>query len=150
MGQLGTLLPLLLLVVFFYFFIIRPQNKQRNEVQKMRDAMKVGDEIITIGGFYGIIYAIDEENIVLEMLPDFNKAMIAKSAVSKVIKREEVMDDDEKEAEEEKIAADIKEEFSDKAVEDADYEDVKDESVEVGTDLSDIKADEDAEDTTEK
>lgn len=147
MGQLGTLLPLLLLVVFFYFFIIRPQNKQRNEVQKMRDAMKVGDEIITIGGFYGIIYAIDEENIVLEMLPDFNKAMIAKSAVSKVIKREEVMDDDEKEAEEEKIAADIKEEFSDKAVEDADYEDVKDESVEVGTDLSDIKADED---TTEK
>lgn len=149
MGQLGTLLPLLLLVVFFYFFIIRPQNKQRNEVQKMREAMKVGDEIITIGGFYGIIYAIDDENIVLEMLPDFNKAMIAKSAVSKVIKREEVMDDDEKEAEEEKIAANIKEEFSDKAVEDADYEDVKDDSVEVGTDLSDIK-EADTDETTEK
>ena len=55
-----TFLPLILLVVFFYFFIMRPQNKQKKEIQAMRDNMKPGDEILTIGGFYGIIYAIDD------------------------------------------------------------------------------------------
>ena len=41
--------------------------------------MKPGDEILTIGGFYGIIYAIDDENIVLEMLRISIKAMTLKA-----------------------------------------------------------------------
>ena len=51
----------------------------------MRSDIKVGDEVLTIGGFYGVIYAIDDQNVVLEMLPDFTKAMVVKSAISKVI-----------------------------------------------------------------
>jgi len=79
------ILPLVLVLVFFYFFILRPQNKQKKEIQDMRSSMKPGDEIITIGGFYGIIYAIGEENVTIELLPDYNKALISKAAISKVV-----------------------------------------------------------------
>lgn len=89
MQQLSSVLLLVVLIGVFYFAIIRPQNKQQKEIQKMRDAMKVGDEVLTIGGFYGIIYAIDDKNVVLEMLPDFNKAMVVKAAISRIITPEE-------------------------------------------------------------
>lgn len=149
--MMTTLLPLLLLVVFFYFFIIRPQNKQRKEVQNMRESMKPGDEIVTIGGFYGIIYAIDDENIVIELLPDFHKAMIVKSAVSKVIQKEEALDEAEADEINEEVTEEVTTEFSEASVEDADFEEVKDDAVEVGEDLSDKAKDSDAEtDASEK
>ncbi|MDO4288522.1 MAG: preprotein translocase subunit YajC [Eubacterium sp.] len=131
MQSFAQFLPLILIVVVFYFMLIRPQNKQRKEMQNMRDNMKPGDEIITIGGFYGIIYAIDDENIVLEMLPDFHKAMIVKSAVSKVIVKDE---EDAEEIEETATSAEEETEaqaYNDNPVEDAEFEEVSD-ATEVG------------------
>ena len=61
----------------------------------MRNNIKIGDEIITIGGFYGVVYAVDEKNVVLEMLPDFNRLMITKAAISRVITEEESVIDNE-------------------------------------------------------
>lgn len=98
METLISFLPLILIIAIFYFFMIRPQSKQQKELQEMRDNIKPGDEVVTIGGFYGIVYAIDEKNVVLEMLPDFNKAMVVKSAISRVITAEESLiaeDDDD-------------------------------------------------------
>lgn len=96
MEFMGTLISFGLIFLVFYLFIIRPQSKQQKQVQKMRENIKVGDEVLTIGGFYGIVYAIDEKNIVLELLPDFNKAMVVKTAISKVITGEEsVLEDEE-------------------------------------------------------
>lgn len=79
------ILPLVLVLVFFYFFILRPQQKQQKEVKEMRSSMKPGDEIVTIGGFYGIVYAIGEENVTIELLPDYNKALITKSAIARIV-----------------------------------------------------------------
>lgn len=79
------ILPLVLVLVFFYFFILRPQQKQQKEVKEMRTNMKPGDEIVTIGGFYGIVYAIGEENVTIELLPDYNKALITKSAIARIV-----------------------------------------------------------------
>ena len=79
------ILPLILVLVFFYFFVLRPQQKQQKEVKEMRSSMKPGDEIVTIGGFYGIIYAIGEENVTIELLPDYNKALITKSAIARIV-----------------------------------------------------------------
>ncbi|MBP8031376.1 MAG: preprotein translocase subunit YajC [Acetobacterium sp.] len=79
------ILPLILVLVFFYFFILRPQQKQQKEIKEMRSSMKPGDEIVTIGGFYGIVYAIGEENVTIELLPDYNKALITKSAIARIV-----------------------------------------------------------------
>ncbi len=114
------ILPLVLVLAFFYFFVIRPQNKQRKEIESMRASMKAGDEILTIGGFYGIIYAIGNENVTIELLPDYEKALITKAAIAKVIKPSEsdqVIEEDDI-IEDEIIAGD--------EVVDAEYEEIDD------------------------
>ena len=54
---------IIMMVVIFaimYFFMIRPQNKKQKEIQKFRSSLAVGQEIVTIGGIYGTVRAIDE------------------------------------------------------------------------------------------
>ena len=58
-GSLGmSLLPFLAIIVIFYFFLIRPQNKKQKETQKMLDALKKGDKVITIGGIHGTVSSV--------------------------------------------------------------------------------------------
>ena len=47
------LVMMIVLIAVFYFFMIRPENKRKKEAQAMRDALKVGDNITTIGGIIG-------------------------------------------------------------------------------------------------
>ena len=60
-GQmLMQMLPLLLLIPLMYFLLIRPQKKKDKETNKMRNSVKVGDEIITIGGIVGKVVKTKE------------------------------------------------------------------------------------------
>lgn len=59
-GGLSFILPLILLAGMM-FFMTRSQKKQQNERQTLLDAMKVGDDIVTIGGLHGVISEIDTE-----------------------------------------------------------------------------------------
>ena len=68
-----------------YFFLIRPQNKKKKEEQKMRDNIQIGDEIVTIGGFYGRIVAIKDDSYVIESTVDRSKMRILKNAVQTVL-----------------------------------------------------------------
>ena len=52
---LMSLAPLLILIVLMYFLMIRPQKKKDKQIADMRNALSVGDEIITIGGICGKI-----------------------------------------------------------------------------------------------
>lgn len=128
-------LPIILMGLFFYFFIIRPQSKQRKQIEDMHAALSVGDEVQTYSGFYGIIYAIDDENVVLEMLPDFTKLMISKAAISKIITSDDIQsdaavsDNPGESAAENTFVEDaddqVTTEYNDAIVEDAEYEDLK-------------------------
>lgn len=63
-GQGGGMSMIIMMVVLFailYFFMIRPQNKRNKEIQKFRNSLQVGDEVITIGGLHGTIKRIDDE-----------------------------------------------------------------------------------------
>ncbi|MBO0470643.1 preprotein translocase subunit YajC [Enterococcus sp. DIV0242_7C1] len=59
-GGLSFILPLILLGGMM-FFMTRSQKKQQNERQTLLDAMKVGDEVVTIGGLHGVISEFDSE-----------------------------------------------------------------------------------------
>ena len=80
-SMLTMFLPLILIFVIMYFFMIRPQKKQEKEVNSMRNALVVGDEITTIGGIIGKIVSIKDETLVLETSRDGTKIRILKSAV---------------------------------------------------------------------
>lgn len=59
-GGLSFILPLILLGGMM-FFMTRSQKKQQNERQSLLEAMKVGDEVVTIGGLHGVISEIDND-----------------------------------------------------------------------------------------
>ena len=77
-------LPIVLVLVAMYFFMIRPQKKQEQEQNNMRNNLAVGDEITTIGGIIGKIVSIKEETCVIETTHERTKIRILKSAVSRV------------------------------------------------------------------
>ncbi|MDY0408564.1 preprotein translocase subunit YajC [Virgibacillus soli] len=62
----SPIIMLVLMVVIFYFLLIRPQQKRQKQVRTMQDNLKKGDAIVTIGGFHGIIHAMDENTIVIQ------------------------------------------------------------------------------------
>lgn len=79
-----SLIPMALVLVFFYFFIIKPQKKREKEVYKMRSELKVGDNIITIGGILGKIVKVKEDIIQIEVGTEKTVIEILKSAVGTV------------------------------------------------------------------
>ena len=62
-----SIVMILLLFVIMYFFMIRPQQKKQKEIQKMREALKVGDKVVTSGGIYGKIKDIENTAFVIEI-----------------------------------------------------------------------------------
>ena len=62
--------------------MIRPENKKKKELAKMRSELAVGDEITTIGGIIGTICAVKEESIVIETSADRVRIEFAKWAIS--------------------------------------------------------------------
>jgi preprotein translocase subunit YajC len=80
----GMFVPLLLMFVVLYFFMIRPQQKRQKEKEKMLDALKKGDRVLTIGGVYGEIQQV-KENIVVVRIADNVKVELQRSAVSSVV-----------------------------------------------------------------
>lgn len=45
--------------VIMYLFMIRPQQKQRKEIQKFQNELKAGTQVVTGGGIYGTVKSID-------------------------------------------------------------------------------------------
>ena len=79
---MDVVIMIVLMVAIFYFLLIRPENKKKKAVTEMRNSLKVGDEITTIGGVVGTICAIKEETIVMETGADRVRIEFTKWAIS--------------------------------------------------------------------
>ncbi len=65
-GQNSSFLFLMLgMFVVMYFFMIRPQQQKAKEQQKMVDALKAGDDVITAGGLHGKVISTDEKTVTI-------------------------------------------------------------------------------------
>lgn len=82
-GGMGMIIMMVVMFAILYFFMIRPQNKKQKEIQKFRDSLTVGQDVVTIGGIYGTIKSIDEaeQTLMLEIATG-TKIKVAKSAIS--------------------------------------------------------------------
>lgn len=89
MGQWGGLIMMLLIFVVFYVVLILPQKKQEKKQRAMIDALKPGDEVVTIGGIYGNVVSVKEDAVVIETSADKTKIKMAKSSISRCINAEE-------------------------------------------------------------
>ena len=88
-----TLIMLVLMFGVLYFFMIRPQKKKQKEEAKMRDNIQPGDEIMTIGGFYGRVISVKEDYFVIQSIVDSSKQKILRSAVQQNLTVHDETDD---------------------------------------------------------
>ena len=96
LGPLGSMLPFILVLVLMYFIMIRPQQKKQKEEQKMRNNLRVGDELTTIGGIKGRVVSIKDDTVMLETGNDRTKIQFEKWAIQTVhTKHEDPIDDDD-------------------------------------------------------
>ena len=62
---------LILLIVamaaIFYLLILRPQQRQKRQRAAMMDALKVGVEVLTVGGIYGTVRALRDDDFDIEI-----------------------------------------------------------------------------------
>lgn len=78
---------LMFFVIFmgiFYLMIFRPQKKREQKEKEMRDALKEGDNIITVGGIIAKVINIKDDEITVETSVDKTKIKILRSAVRSV------------------------------------------------------------------
>jgi len=65
--MLVSILPIVGLFAVLWFFMLRPEMKRNKETKKMRENVKPGDNICTIGGIYGKVVSIDEKVLRVEI-----------------------------------------------------------------------------------
>jgi preprotein translocase subunit YajC len=80
----GSLLMLVLLMAIFYFMLVRPQRKRIAEHQALVSSLAPGDEVVTIGGLYGFVNRIEDDEIWLEVSEGV-EMRFSKQAVSRRI-----------------------------------------------------------------
>jgi preprotein translocase subunit YajC len=78
----------LVMLVFMYLLLIRPQRQQAKRHQEMLQNLSVGDEVVTAGGIYGEVTAIDDERVQLEIDADVKVAVSRRAIASKVTPEE--------------------------------------------------------------
>ena len=74
------LVPLAAVFAIFYFLIIRPTRTRQKLVQKMLDALKNGDKVVTSGGLLGTVVGIDK-SIVQLRIADKVKVDVTRSSI---------------------------------------------------------------------
>lgn len=67
-GPMGSsLIFMVVIIAIFYFFMIRPQQKKQKQIQKAREAMQVGDKVVTAGGIHGKIKEVQPTYFLVEI-----------------------------------------------------------------------------------
>ena len=82
MEQFYSIGMILVMIAIFYFLLIRPENKRKKQAEEMRNSLKKGDQITTIGGIVGKIVMVGEETIVIETSDDRVRMELTKWSVS--------------------------------------------------------------------
>ena len=81
-GDYTFLIFMGIMFVVLYFFMIRPQQKKQKDAKKYREAIKRGDEIVTIGGIHGVVSSVESEDTLLVEIERGIKVKIEKWAIS--------------------------------------------------------------------
>lgn len=88
-GLTSTLIMFGLIFLIFYFMIIRPQQKRAKDRQKMLDALKKGDKIVTAGGIHGTVVGIEDKTVLVQ-IADNVKVKVDRGSVGNVAREAEL------------------------------------------------------------
>ena len=80
----ASLIMIVAMVAIMYFLMIRPEQKRKKAAAEMRNSLKKGDQITTIGGIIGRIVMVSDNTIIIETSEDRVRMELTKWAVSSV------------------------------------------------------------------
>jgi len=87
-GGAFTLVWFGLIFVLMYLLLIRPQRKKQKEHQRLLGELKKGDRVVTSGGMFGTIFAIDDERSrVILKINDATKLEFLKSSIAAKVEK---------------------------------------------------------------
>jgi preprotein translocase subunit YajC len=79
-GPLSMIMMFALIFGVFYFLVIMPAKKQQKKKDAMIGALKKGDKVVTSGGIYGTVAAVEDQTLLLKIAEN-TKIRVAKSAI---------------------------------------------------------------------
>lgn len=97
---MASLILLLAMFVLLWVLLIRPQRQRQQKQQQLLSSVEPGDEVLTVGGLYGIVRDIDEEDDLIVEIAEGIQVRIARRAIGGVVKPEDDDEDVDEEAEE--------------------------------------------------
>ncbi len=108
---MGQLIILAAMFALLWVLLIRPQRQRQQKQQALLTSIEPGDEVLTVGGLYGIVQEIDEDDDLIVEIAEGITVRIARRAVGGVVKpdEEEAEPDEADEGEDEVIDAELDE-----------------------------------------
>lgn len=92
---MAQLILLLAMLVLLWALLIRPQRNRQRQQQQVLSSVEPGDEILTVGGLYGIVQEIDEEDDLIVEIADGVHVRVARRAVGGVVKPDDEADEED-------------------------------------------------------
>ena len=78
----SSIILLVAMLVIFYVFLLLPENRKKKKLNEMRNSLRVGDEIVTIGGLMGKVVAVTDDSVTFETSEDQVRVQVTKWAIS--------------------------------------------------------------------
>lgn len=97
---MDSIILLVAMIAVFYFLIIRPENKRKKQAENMRNSLKKGERITTIGGLVGRIVQVNDATVVFETSEDRVRIEVAKWGIQSAESMEQAAAPKAKKAEE--------------------------------------------------
>ena len=83
-----NLIFIVILIAAFWALLVRPQRRRALEQRELHDNIEPGDEIVTAGGLYGIIRAVDGDELHVEVAEGVT-VKLARRAIAGIVERGE-------------------------------------------------------------
>ncbi len=81
---MGGYIFIIVILILMWFLLIRPQRRRQLDSQRLIDSLAVGQEIVTAGGLYGTITALEDDEARVE-IADGIEVRVAKRAIAGVL-----------------------------------------------------------------
>lgn len=124
---MASLIIIVAMFALLWVLLIRPQRARQQQQKKLLESVAVGDEILTVGGIYGLVEEVEDDDDLVVQVAEGVNVRVARRAVASVVKPDELEEDDELEG-----------------VVDADADSVHDETEMAADGEATVKADEDS------
>ena len=90
-----TVLMLVGWLAIMYFLLIRPQKKQQKQMDELRNSIEPGDNIMTTGGFYGVVLDVVDDTVIVEFGNNKNcRIPMHKNAIAEVQKEDDEVEEE--------------------------------------------------------